>query len=121
MTPPVEMPVLDLDTIQQIRELQVEGEPDLLVRLIDLFMESTPKSLEAIRVHAEGKAPQKLIESAHYLKSSCFALGASKMGSVCAHVEEMGKSRRYDQVQLYLSRLEAEYTKLVTVLESLKK
>lgn len=89
MRPP--MNVIDAETIDALRSLQEEGEDDLLVELIDLFLQDAPARIVAIRAAVEAADWVRLAERAHSLKGSCGSLGAVQMAVLCARLEAMGR------------------------------
>jgi HPt (histidine-containing phosphotransfer) domain-containing protein len=84
------MNAIDLEMIDALRHLQEEGGHDLLVELIDLFLQDAPARMAAIRAAVEGRDWAGLTERAHSLKGSCGSLGAKEMAALCARLEAMG-------------------------------
>ena len=87
MRPP--MNVIDAETIDALRSLQEEGDDDLLVELIDLFLQDAPDRIVAIRAAVATGDWARLAERAHSLKGSCGSLGAAQMAALCARLEAM--------------------------------
>lgn len=84
--------VLDLATLDQLRGLQEEGEEDLLVELIDLFVADVPARVAGLADALERGDWCLLAERAHSLKGSCASLGAVHMARLCARLEAMGEA-----------------------------
>lgn len=104
------MNVIDLNTIEALRELQEEGESDLLAELIDLFLQDAPLRIAGMRAAIESNDWVALSERAHSLKGSCGSLGAVHMAGLCAQLEAMGRDRaeRSDAATVQ-SELERQY------------
>lgn len=84
------MDVLDLTTLDQLRGLQEEGEEDLLVELIDLFIADVPGRVAGIGEAIEQGDWQAVAERAHSLKGSSVSLGAVHLAQICARLEALG-------------------------------
>ncbi len=113
------MDVIDSNTLAALRSLQEEGEDDLLVELIDLFLQDAPERISAIGEAVAVRDWERIGERAHSLKGSCASLGAVQMSLLCARLEAMGRDmaprgeaaeayaeleRQYGQVRLALER-----------------
>jgi HPt (histidine-containing phosphotransfer) domain-containing protein len=103
--------------LEGLRELQGEGEPDVLKELIELYLEDVPSQLKALR-EAEERDDAKSVECiAHTLKGSCGNLGAVRMAPICAELEEIGGSGDLATAPALISRLEEEFGRVCAVLE----
>lgn len=83
---------LDQSALDSVRAMQREGEPDMLTRLIDVYLQSSPpliKNLERGVLEQDAKAIEI---SAHTLKSSSAHLGASQFSATCQQVEALGRA-----------------------------
>ena len=83
---------LDQDALANIRSLQRPGQPDMLRRVFELYLESTPSVLADIRSAVDKKNPLAIAESAHTLKSSSATLGATDLVQLCNELEAIGRS-----------------------------
>ncbi len=73
-----------LATLEEIRE---EGEPDLIVELIDLYLGDAPHWIDAIRIAVAGKDAPMLKRAAHSLKGSSGSLGVRQVAETCRMLE----------------------------------
>jgi CheY-like chemotaxis protein len=100
---------IDDSVLEGLRELQEEGEPDILKELIELFLEDVPPQLKALR-EAEERDDAKSVERiGHTLKGSCGNLGAVRMAAISAELEEIGRTGDLAPAPALLSRLEEEF------------
>jgi PAS domain S-box-containing protein len=76
-------PLVDDSRIQNFRE----NYPDIVERLIALFVDSTPPLLEQLETAAETGDGEQVRRLAHKLKSSCDNVGATRMASLCRALE----------------------------------
>lgn len=104
------MDVIDTETLAALRSLQEEGDDDLVVELIDLFLQDAPSRMAGIRAAVEAGDWLGLAERAHSLKGSCASLGAVHMAELCARLEAMGRdlAGRSDAADVY-GELERQY------------
>jgi len=79
---------VDARTLAALRDLQGEGQPDILAELIAVYLHDTPPRLAALHetlVHADAAALQR---EAHGLKGSSSQIGAVQMACLCADLED---------------------------------
>jgi CheY-like chemotaxis protein/HPt (histidine-containing phosphotransfer) domain-containing protein len=89
--PPVPPEVLiDPGIITELRNMPGEDGVPMLQEVIDLFLESAPRSVQ--QVGESLSDPSKLAFHAHTLKSMSLNLGAKKIVDLCRQLEEMGRS-----------------------------
>ena len=110
-------PALDETVLECLRELQVEGEPDLLGELIDLFAADTPELIAAMQAAAAAGAPDALRLAAHSAKGSSSNLGATVLADVFKAIEDHGRTGTTSGVPALLAQAEAEYRRVVAALE----
>jgi two-component system, sensor histidine kinase and response regulator len=103
--------------LEGLRELQEEGEPDILKELIELFLEYVPPQLKALREAAEMEDAHSVERTVHTLKGSCGNLGAVKMVAICAELEEIGRSGDLTTTPELIFRLEEEFGRVRAALE----
>jgi HPt (histidine-containing phosphotransfer) domain-containing protein len=114
---PGTLPPLDEDILASLRELQLEGEPDLLRELLDLFMIDTPNNLEAIGQAIATRNAEGLRHAAHSAKGSSANLGAAALAAACKELEDLGRSGTTEGALPLLERAESEYHRAVAALE----
>ena len=100
---------LDRSVLAGLRELQEEGEPDILNGLIELFLTNVPPQLVALREAVEGGDAHSVERIAHTLKGSCGNMGAVRMQALFAELEEVGRSEGLAAAPVRITRLEEEF------------
>jgi two-component system, sensor histidine kinase and response regulator len=108
---------LDRSVLLGLRELQEEGEPDILNELIDLFSADVPPQLVALREAVEAGDAHSVERIAHTLKGSCGNMEAKRMEAICTGLEEIGRSEDLRAAPVRISRLEEEFGRVRTVFE----
>ncbi len=83
--------VFDTEVLGGLRELQDEGEPDLVVELMSLFVEDAPERHKQIEDAANQGDAKGVERSAHALKSASANLGAKELSASCAALEVLGR------------------------------
>ena len=106
---------LDASALQRIRALE---NPSLFHRVIQLYLEETPKILQALREAAERSDGAVLRRSAHHLKSSSANLGAIRLAALCRQLENLARQGRHEESESRVTEIEAEFTRVRTALEA---
>ena len=86
-----EEPILDSAVLENFRELQEPGAPDIIAQLIDLFLGELPQKLAAVHQAIEFRDAARLAKAAHTLKGSSANVGAPRAARVCLELERLGK------------------------------
>jgi HPt (histidine-containing phosphotransfer) domain-containing protein len=73
--------------LEDFRQLQEEGQPDVVVEFIDLFLGDLPARREAIRAALRDGDVEQVRAAAHALKSSAAYIGAGELARLCKEVE----------------------------------
>lgn len=101
--------VIDWQHLEGLRELQQEGEEDILGELIDLFVADAPERLSALAAAVEGGDANGVRSEAHALKGSCANLGAIQMAQACAEIEARARDNDIREAPRLLSELNTEF------------
>jgi two-component system sensor histidine kinase/response regulator len=78
---------VDLAALKGFEGMQAEGEPDLIVELIDLYLEDAPRKLASMLEAVAGADEGALRRVAHSLKGSSASLGACRVAALCEKLE----------------------------------
>ena len=95
---PSTTPVIDWRQLHALRELQEEGEPDVIARVIEMFREDAPARLARARAAADRGDCQALRLEAHSLRGTAGLLGASTLRDVSTEVERHAEAQNLDAV-----------------------
>ena len=101
-------PALDPTALDQLLKL-VGGEKDNYFKLIDSFLEETPKLLEGARKAVENKDHEYLRRMSHTLKSSCRDFGAIRLSNLGAQLEAISKAGNVRGATELIYKAEMEY------------
>ncbi len=111
-------PALDAGVLAGLRELQDEGDPDILAELAGIFLEDTPGRLAGIRASLEADDAPGVERDAHTLKGSAGNMGATRMSRLAAALQDAGSSGDLSRAPGRLALLEAEYGRVRSELEA---
>ncbi len=111
-------PVLDRGVLDRIRALQQPNAPSVLAKVIGIYLEDSPKRIQAIKQALDGSDMTALTETAHSLKSSSANLGASRLSSLCKELELKGKAGSHEYLAALVERIDAEFGRAQSGLQS---
>jgi HPt (histidine-containing phosphotransfer) domain-containing protein len=99
---------IDPAVIASLDEAWEEGEADLVVELIDLYLGDAPQWVEAMRTAAAGDDATVLKGAAHTLKGSSGSLGIRQVAETCKMLE-LNCSGSAARVEELLQQLDREF------------
>ncbi len=100
---------IDWSVLDQLMVLQKPGAPDLRLRLMTIFLRTSPPLMEGIRNAISTSDAHLLTTSAHTLKTTCLSLGAMKLGGLCAELEQLGRNNSFVNADELLKQAEGQY------------
>ncbi len=80
-------PPVDTAVLEGFRQLQEEGQPDVVIEFIDLFLGDLPARRKAILLALSDGDAERVRAAAHALKSSAAYIGAAELARLCKEVE----------------------------------
>ena len=90
---------IDESALDAIRSLQRPGKPDILARIVNMYVEKSPGLLSDIKEGIAANDSAKVKMAAHTLKSSSAYVGASALADVCGRVESKAANDELDGTQ----------------------
>ena len=108
---------LDPTTLANIRALQQDGGPDILAKVVHLYLKNAPPMLEKLQEATATGNCELLRGTAHSLKSSSANMGALKLAELCAELEQMGREKNLDNAVTTLGILEFEFEAVCNALQ----
>lgn len=107
---------LDGQALARVREMQREGQPDILTKLIDLYLSTSPALIVDLESGMQSKNARMIEHSAHTLKSSSANLGALQFAELCAEVEVNAREGHLDNIDSQCRRVIEEFSQVCEVL-----
>ena len=108
-------PSLDNEVFESLKELE-SCAPGLSRKVVDAFLEDTPRRLEDIEQALLGHSAEKLSRVAHTLKGSSSNLGARAFVRICAELENSVAGNDWGNCRKLLAALHQELDRLRGVL-----
>src|SRR5260370_20662188 len=108
-------PSLDDDLFESLKGLEA-GAPGLSRKVVDAFLEDTPRRLEDIEQALLGQNAEKLSLVAHGLMGSASNLGAHAFVQICADLEHSAAGNDWGNCKKLLAALRQELDRLRGVL-----
>lgn len=103
---------VDISLLTSFEVEHVDGEPDLVVELIDIFLEDVPQRLKAMRDAVTLRDATSLRGLAHSLKGSSSSLGACQLAVLCGGLEASANDLALDVDSTFLNRVEQEFERV---------
>ena len=110
---------LDPNVLEELRELNQEGEPDVVSEVLRLFLDDAPEKLDAIADAITRGDVEALRRAAHGLKGAAGAIGAFPFQEACRALEEMAAVTPPGQAAAQLAGLRTEYARVKAAIEHL--
>ena len=110
--PPV--PVLDEAALDGLRELG--GDPSVFEQVVGAFIDSAPGDIAALGDAVRRSQLAEAARTAHRLKGSCAAVGASAMGALLAEIEVDAREGRAEQLGQAVARVERSFAEACAAL-----
>jgi signal transduction histidine kinase/DNA-binding NarL/FixJ family response regulator len=110
---PIEDKVLDM-----LSRLQRDGQPDIVHRVIALFLESAPRLLQDLETAAARGDAQRLQCAGHTLKSESANVGAAVLSSLCQEIEATARAGAAEKAAAALAAIVAEYRRVEVALQA---
>ncbi|WP_322922686.1 ATP-binding protein [Paenibacillus campi] len=110
---------LDMNVIQEIIELNEEGDPEVLRTLIDMYQNETPAKLERLQRLASERNLKGLTEAAHELKSGSLSIGVHHLSKLLSEIEQKARDGELDDIELLVDSLFPAYEQVCLELRQL--
>ena len=111
---------IDEQTLEELRTLAGEDDPDFLESLIDQFLDDLPRHLENILRSIQQQDSSSLTKAAHTCKGSSRYVGAFALSDLCAQLETCSRNQDLSTAEQHLSNLRAEIHRVTHTLQSLR-
>ena len=112
--------VLDMEVVDELVALTGDGDPELLLDLIHMFLEDAPSKLEAMTEGVAKGDLEQVAQAAHSLKGSAGNLGIRMVQHDCDELQNAGHNNEVDRVRKVVARLEENFSQAIAALEDLK-
>lgn len=111
--------MLDLTTLEGIRELERLGSEGLLQRVVGLYLQDSAGQLRSLRDAIERRDAEQAQRIAHSLKSSSASVGALDLAEQMKHIEHTARTGVLDGLTNMLTEAESQYARVVPELRAI--
>ncbi len=109
--------VIDYRAIQTIKDLQMEGQPNILSKLLNAYISGTQSNISKLKDIPKESKLKDLQFFAHTIKSSSASVGAMHLSKLCKELEIACINKTMDDADHYIMAIESEFMKVKSVLE----
>ena len=109
---------LDTKALQALRDMAGVAAKEVLVEVIDSYLEDAPKLVQAIAKAVAHQDAKALYHAAHTLKSTSATLGATHLSQLCRNLETIGRTGTIVDAVEIVSQVEAEYETVQAALQT---
>ncbi|MEJ0008306.1 MAG: response regulator [Steroidobacteraceae bacterium] len=109
---------LDEQALKQIRSLRHPGGPDLLKRVVDLYITHSRTLIDSLCEAIKGNDAAGVLQAAHSLKSSSANVGAKGLADLCGALEASAKAGKLTSGRAMLDSLMEEHKRVLHALEA---
>jgi HPt (histidine-containing phosphotransfer) domain-containing protein len=106
---------VDLAVLASYETIQIDGEPDLIVELIDLYLEDAQRRVAVMRESLAKRNWLSLKREVHSLRGSSGNLGALQMALICDEIEGIESGDLFPRIEALLSCLEQELERVIHI------
>lgn len=110
---------LDHAALDEIRRLQVAGQPDIVAAVAALFADDGVRQIQQLSAAIVAHDGPALRVAAHTLKGSAAAVGARELQAVCQRLEQIGLADTVDGADELVTTLDAAFARTCAALERL--
>ena len=110
-------PPIDLDVLHTLKELQVEGEPDFLERVVVTYLDGSHPLIGQLETAFSEKNIDEMRLIAHRLKSSSANVGAMRLSEFSRMLEMDCSKNAGDDAEMMVSAIVAEFAAVKKDLE----
>lgn len=109
-------PSFDLSVLKCFESIQIEDEPDIIVELIDLYLEDVPRRFELMRSAISEGDRFEVQRQAHTVKGSSGNLGARGIVQICDRMERLDFVGPRFSLPMLMDQLELEFSAVQVML-----
>ncbi len=110
--------ILDQKALDQIRALQQPGKPDLLKKVVAIYLKTAPGLLQNLQDATAANDAEAFYKAAHSLKSSSANLGADSLAAIAKELEMRGRQQSMEGIEILLTQMEKSYSTVKLELET---
>ena len=95
--------------VTDLQPLIESGMGDIVPQLIEIFLETAPRTIETARKALDDSHARELAEAAHSLRGSCGNFGAVHLRELCKRLEDVGRGESLRAAPELFESVEEEF------------
>jgi HPt (histidine-containing phosphotransfer) domain-containing protein len=112
--------VLDMQIVDELLSLTDDGDPELLLDLINLFLGDGPAKIQSVLHGIASQDLDQIERAAHSLKGSAGNLGARMLQNTCELLQLAARGSRLGEARQLAPALESHFREARSALEALR-
>jgi HPt (histidine-containing phosphotransfer) domain-containing protein len=112
-------PAIDPAVLATLRQLNEDGQPDVVKEVLGLFLIDAPARLQAIVAAVANGDARGLQRAAHTLKGASGTIGALALQRVCRGLEEMARQDALADARSALEEMHREFGRVKDEIDQL--
>lgn len=112
--------VLDMTVVEELLSLSDDGDPELLLDLIKLFLDDGPHKVRAIRDGFAARDFEAMERASHSLKGSSGNLGARQLQDTCEQMQLATRRHDFEATARLVPQLANQYEAVQQALQALQ-
>ncbi|MBL9080080.1 MAG: Hpt domain-containing protein [Planctomycetes bacterium] len=112
-------PVLDMSVVEELLSFSDDGDPELLLDLIQMFLEDGPEKVRSVHEGLQAGDFEKMERAAHSLKGSSGNLGARLLQDTCEQIQIATRHRQLEESRQLVTDLDAKFAEAEAALRRL--
>jgi two-component system, sensor histidine kinase and response regulator len=112
-------PVLDMSVVEELLSFSDDGDPELLLDLIQMFLDDGPEKVRAVQEGLAAGDFDQMERAAHSLKGSSGNLGARLLQDTCEKIQVATRLRQLEESRSLAGQLQAKFAEAETALRQL--
>jgi len=108
---------IDHSVLDNLREYQMEGQPDILEKLISVYLSSTEPLIKELLKGMAVNDLEVVQNTAHSLKSSSAIVGALHLSGICKDLEMCCRNNTLDNIADLVAAIEPEFLRVKGALQ----
>lgn len=100
---------------QPILEAQRPGRPDILAKMLKLYLEDSRKLVDSLLTALAERNGQALLESAHGLKSCSAMVGAGRLSELCDQLEGLRSAQSLEEASTLIPVVRQEFDRVCDI------
>ena len=111
--------VLDMSVVEELLSFSDDGDPELLLDLIQMFLDDGPSKVDAVTQGLAAGDFDKMERAAHSLKGSSGNLGARLLQDTCEQMLLATRNHKLEESRKLTARLTDKYAEAAGALQKL--